>query len=100
MTNQLPSFASHAASHFTSHHSPVSPVAQTTQLLPPQLTNAAVAAAHHYAAAAAYNFGNNYASQMQMVDPSNMTNNASMVMHNGLVDLGQSNCIQDIHATS
>jgi hypothetical protein len=66
------------------------------------LTNAAVAAAHHYAAAAAYNFGNNYASQMQMqmVDPSNMTNNASMVMHNGLVDLGQSNCIQDIHATS
>ncbi len=76
------------------------------------------AAAAHYAAAYAGYHHHNYESQMQMqmMDPTNaslLVGNSGLVgasstgagglhggLHGGLVDLGQSNCIQDIHAAS
>lgn len=106
--------------HFNSlSHSPVSPTPSSngtnqlalnntpmSQLLPP--TAAAAAAAAHYAATYG-NFGgvhHQYASQMQIIDPSGsnalsgLQSSNNTLLHNGLVDLGQSNCIQDIHAAS
>ena len=76
------------------------------------MAHQAAAAAAHYAAAYAGYHHHNYASQMQMMDPTNaslLVGNSGLVgasstgaggLHGGLVDLGQSNCIQDIHAAS
>lgn len=95
------SSSSLAQNPFNSHqfnHSPISPSSSTAAV-------AAAAAAHYYVNT---NFAHHhtYASQM-MGDPTGLgvvgaaSNNTNLSgLQNGLVDLGQSNCIQDIHAAS